>query len=107
MPPKKVSAVAKLQGDLKLLAAFEAAAEWKEQASMERAFRAISWDDPQVKAVLPEYVLASPADRAKVDYAFGALVPRAPQGDDPREAVIHTWIKARLFAYNKVAPFKF
>lgn len=74
---------------------------------------------------MPEYLNATGEDRAKaafksfkslkemkrdaflsqVDYAFNALVPRAPQ--DPRQAAMHTWIKARLFTYNKAFPFKF
>ena len=56
----------------------------------------------------------------QVDYAFNALIPRPPQSTDGRQAgnsdvevagttypagkqaVMHTWIKARLFSYNKV-----
>merc|ERR1711948_225407 len=86
-------------GGHKMLAAFETAADWREQKAMDSAFAAISWEDASVKAALPEYLAASGAERAKVDYAFNAMVPRPPQGIDGRQAVIHTCIKARLFSY--------
>mmetsp|Transcript_90224 Transcript_90224/g.258168 ORF Transcript_90224/g.258168 Transcript_90224/m.258168 type:complete len:112 (-) Transcript_90224:57-392(-) len=100
-------AVAGLVADLKMLAAFETAADWREQKAMEAAFSAISWHDAAVKAALPEYLAASSAERAKVDYAFNAMVPRPPQDIDGRQAVMHTWIKARMFSYNKAFPFQF
>mmetsp|Transcript_52229 Transcript_52229/g.147849 ORF Transcript_52229/g.147849 Transcript_52229/m.147849 type:complete len:96 (-) Transcript_52229:49-336(-) len=90
-----------------MLAAFETAADWREQKAMEAAFSAISWHDAAVKAALPEYLAASSAERAKVDYAFNAMVPRPPQDIDGRQAVMHTWIKARMFSYNKAFPFQF
>ncbi|CAL1145120.1 unnamed protein product [Cladocopium goreaui] len=100
-------AVQNLVADLKMLAAFETAAEWRETKAMDGAFAALSWDDSTVKAAMPEYLNATGEDRAKVDYAFNALVPRQPEDVDPRQAVMHTWIKARLFTYNKAFPFKF
>mmetsp|Transcript_124089 Transcript_124089/g.264576 ORF Transcript_124089/g.264576 Transcript_124089/m.264576 type:complete len:115 (-) Transcript_124089:76-420(-) len=104
---KDPKAVASLVSDLKMLAAFETAAEWRETKAMDSAFSAISWDDASVKAALPEYLAANGTDRAKVDYAFNAMVPRPPESIDARQAVIHTWIKARLFSYNKAFPFSF
>eukprot|EP00933_Yihiella_yeosuensis_P028068 TRINITY_DN21880_c2_g1_i1.p1 TRINITY_DN21880_c2_g1~~TRINITY_DN21880_c2_g1_i1.p1 ORF type:complete len:121 (+),score=44.54 TRINITY_DN21880_c2_g1_i1:68-430(+) len=100
-------AVQSLVSDLKMLAAYETAADWRETKAMDGAFAAISWDDAAVKAALPEYLAATGEDRAKVDYAFNALVPRPPQGIDGKQAVIHTWLKARLFSYNKAFPFQF
>ncbi len=46
-----------------------------------------------MSGALPMYLAASPAERAKVDYAFNAMVPRPPQDIDGRQAVIHTWIR--------------
>eukprot|EP00413_Alexandrium_margalefii_P009079 CAMPEP_0204528112 /NCGR_PEP_ID=MMETSP0661-20131031/9345_1 /ASSEMBLY_ACC=CAM_ASM_000606 /TAXON_ID=109239 /ORGANISM="Alexandrium margalefi, Strain AMGDE01CS-322" /LENGTH=117 /DNA_ID=CAMNT_0051534069 /DNA_START=129 /DNA_END=482 /DNA_ORIENTATION=- len=100
-------AVESLVSDLKMLAAYETAADWREQRAMDGAFAAVSWDDAHVKAALPEYVASSGADRAKVDYAFNALVPRPPADIDGKQAAMHTWIKARLFSYNKAFPFQF
>ena len=99
-------AVEGLVSDLKMLAAYETAADWRESKAMESAFSSISWNDPMVKAALPEYLSASGPDRAKVDYAFNAMVPRPPQDIDGRQAAIHTWVKARMFAYNKAFPFQ-
>eukprot|EP00930_Biecheleria_cincta_P035572 TRINITY_DN24460_c0_g1_i1.p2 TRINITY_DN24460_c0_g1~~TRINITY_DN24460_c0_g1_i1.p2 ORF type:complete len:113 (+),score=32.93 TRINITY_DN24460_c0_g1_i1:113-451(+) len=100
-------AVQSLVADLKMLAAYETAADWREQKAADAAFSALSWDDASVKAALPEYLSASGAERSKVDYAFNALCPRPPQDIDGRQAVMHTWIKARLFSYNKAFPFQF
>ncbi|CAE8612267.1 unnamed protein product [Polarella glacialis] len=100
-------AVQRLVADLKMLAAYETAADWRETNAKEAAFASISWDDSAVKAALPEYLAATGEDRAKVDYAFNALVPRPPQGIDGQQAVMHTWLKARLFSYNKAFPFQF
>merc|ERR1712066_927579 len=101
------NAVQSLVSDLKMLAAYETAADWREQKAMDSAFSAISWDDPLVKASLPEYLASTGAERAKVDYAFNAMVPRPAEDIDGRQAIIHTWIKARLFSYNKAFPFQF
>eukprot|EP00931_Biecheleriopsis_adriatica_P042844 TRINITY_DN2444_c0_g1_i1.p1 TRINITY_DN2444_c0_g1~~TRINITY_DN2444_c0_g1_i1.p1 ORF type:complete len:111 (+),score=30.94 TRINITY_DN2444_c0_g1_i1:72-404(+) len=100
-------AVQNLVADLKMLAAYETAADWRETKAMDGAFAAISWDDAAVKAALPEYLASTGTDRSKVDYAFNALVPRPPQDIDGRQAVMHTWLKARLFSYNKAFPFQF
>eukprot|EP00929_Paragymnodinium_shiwhaense_P071392 TRINITY_DN3629_c0_g3_i1.p2 TRINITY_DN3629_c0_g3~~TRINITY_DN3629_c0_g3_i1.p2 ORF type:complete len:110 (+),score=29.19 TRINITY_DN3629_c0_g3_i1:75-404(+) len=103
MAPK---AVESLIGDLKMLAAYETAADWRENKAADAAFNALSWDDEAVKAALPEYLASTGADRAKVDYAFNALVPRPPQSIDGKQAMMHTWLKARLFSYNKAFPFQ-
>ena len=100
-------AVQSLVSDLKMLAAYETASNWKEQRAMDAAFSAVSWDDFSVKTALPEYVASSAADRAKVDYAFNAMVRRPAEDANGKQAAIHTWIKARLFAYNKAFPFDF
>merc|ERR1712100_493471 len=96
-----------LIGDMKMLAAYETAADWRESKAMDAAFIAFSWDDACVKAALPEYLAATGDDRAKVDYAFNAMVPRPPENIDGKQAMMHTWMKARLFAYNKAFPFEF
>merc|ERR1712217_563639 len=100
-------AVESLVSDLKMLAAYETAADWRENKAMDAAFGAISWDDALVKTALPEYLTSSGEDRAKVDYAFNAMVPRPPEAIDGKQAAMHTWIKARLFSYNKALPFQF
>eukprot|EP00929_Paragymnodinium_shiwhaense_P071390 TRINITY_DN3629_c0_g2_i1.p2 TRINITY_DN3629_c0_g2~~TRINITY_DN3629_c0_g2_i1.p2 ORF type:complete len:112 (+),score=39.34 TRINITY_DN3629_c0_g2_i1:68-403(+) len=99
-------AVQRLVGDLKMLAAYETAADWREAKAADAAFNALSWDDEAVKTALPEYLASTGADRAKVDYAFNALVPRPPQSIDGKQAMMHTWLKARLFSYNKAFPFQ-
>mmetsp|Transcript_55326 Transcript_55326/g.154097 ORF Transcript_55326/g.154097 Transcript_55326/m.154097 type:complete len:112 (+) Transcript_55326:83-418(+) len=99
-------AVQGLIADLKMLAAYETAADWREQKAMDGAFGAMSWDDACVRAALPEYLAATGPERTKVDYAFNALVPRPPQGIDGKQAMMHTWLKARLFSYNKAFPFQ-
>eukprot|EP00401_Gymnodinium_catenatum_P013498 CAMPEP_0117485872 /NCGR_PEP_ID=MMETSP0784-20121206/15186_1 /TAXON_ID=39447 /ORGANISM="" /LENGTH=111 /DNA_ID=CAMNT_0005280467 /DNA_START=77 /DNA_END=412 /DNA_ORIENTATION=- len=99
-------AVQRLVADLKMLAAYETAADWRETKAMESSFNAMSWDDPLVKAALPEYLGATGPERMKVDYAFNALVPRPPQNIDGKQAMMHTWLKARLFSYNKAFPFQ-
>mmetsp|Transcript_16040 Transcript_16040/g.23899 ORF Transcript_16040/g.23899 Transcript_16040/m.23899 type:complete len:118 (-) Transcript_16040:88-441(-) len=100
-------AVQSLVSDLKMLAAYETAADWRETRAMDSAFSALSWDDAAVKAALPEYMGSSGSERAKVDYAFNALVPRPPADIDGKQAAMHAWIKARLFTYNKAFPFQF
>ncbi|CAK0888292.1 unnamed protein product [Prorocentrum cordatum] len=100
-------AVQSLISDLKMLAAYETAADWREPKAMESAFQAVSWDDAAVAKAVPDYLASTGAERAKVDYAFNALVPRPPQDIDGKQAAIHTWLKARLFTYNKAFPFQF
>eukprot|EP00927_Polykrikos_kofoidii_P051798 TRINITY_DN4558_c0_g2_i1.p1 TRINITY_DN4558_c0_g2~~TRINITY_DN4558_c0_g2_i1.p1 ORF type:complete len:129 (+),score=25.62 TRINITY_DN4558_c0_g2_i1:56-388(+) len=100
-------AVQSLLGDLKMLSAYETAADWREAKAMDAAFNAMSWDDSAVKTALPEYLASTGAERAKVDYAFNAMVPRPPQSIDGKQAMMHTWLKARLFSYNKSFPFQF
>ncbi|CAE6946427.1 unnamed protein product [Symbiodinium natans] len=107
MTGQEPKAVQSLISDLKMMAAYETAADWRETKAMDGAFAAMSWDDATVKAALPEYLKSSGEERAKVDYAFNALIPRPPQSTDGRQAVMHTWIKARLFSYNKAFPFTF
>ena len=46
----------------------------------------MSWDDGAVKDALPEYLAATGADRATVDSAFNAMVPRPPQDIDGKQA---------------------
>jgi len=60
-----------------------------------------------VTNILRKYLEATGPDRTKVDYAFNALCPRPAQDIDGRQAIMHTWIKARLFSYNKAFPFQF
>ncbi|CAE7509409.1 AIR9 [Symbiodinium microadriaticum] len=107
MTGQEPKAVQQLVSDLKMMAAYDAAADWGEAKAMDGAYAAMSWDDAAVKAALPEYLKSSGEERAKVDYAFGALILRPPQTSDVRQAAMQTWIKARLFTYNKVLPFDF
>jgi len=74
---------------------------------MDSAFNAISWDDPVVQAALPKYLEATGSDKAKVDYAFNALVPKPAADIDGRQAMMQTWLKARLFSTNQAFPFQF
>eukprot|EP00439_Symbiodinium_sp_Y106_P079981 s561_g18.t1 len=107
MTGQEPKAVQQLVSDLKMMAAYDAAADWGEAKAMDGAYAAMSWDDAAVKAALPEYLKSSGEERAKVDYAFSALILRPPQTTDVRQAAMQTWIKARLFTYNKVLPFDF
>merc|ERR1712060_405167 len=100
-------AVESLVSDLKMLAAYETAADWRESKAMDGAFSALSWDDAAVKAALPEYLASTGETCAKVDYAFNAMVPRPPEAIDGKQAAMHTWTKARLFSYNRAFPFQF
>mmetsp|Transcript_74311 Transcript_74311/g.135803 ORF Transcript_74311/g.135803 Transcript_74311/m.135803 type:complete len:102 (-) Transcript_74311:68-373(-) len=99
-------AVEGLISDMKMIVAYETAAEWREPKAMDSAFNAISWDDAGVQAALPEYLASTGADRAKVDAAFNAMVPRPAEQYDSKQAMMHTWLKARLFTYNKAFPFE-
>lgn len=99
-------AVERLVSDMKMIVAYETAADWREQKAMDSAFNAVSWDDQCVKTALPEYLGSSGPDRAKVDRAFHAMMPKPAESTDPQQAMMHTWIKARLFSYNKASPFE-
>jgi len=92
---------------LKMMVAYEAAADWKEEKAMHRAFNAFSWDDPHVLNTLPEYLEARPSETSRVDYAFNALRPRPFDPKDPKQVMMATWLKARLFYYDSVQPFNF
>jgi len=91
---------------MKMIVAYETAADWREPKAMDSAFNALSWDDQCVKAALPEYLASSGTDRAKVDTAFNAMIPKPAEAIDPKQAMMHTWMKARLFSYNKSFPFQ-
>lgn len=95
-----------LLSDLKMIAAFESAAQWDEPKLMDKAFNAVSWEDPFVATALPKYLAASGANRSRVDYAFNALIPRPPDARDGKQAMMHTWLKARLFAIDSQFPFQ-
>eukprot|EP00403_Amphidinium_massartii_P011152 CAMPEP_0178422406 /NCGR_PEP_ID=MMETSP0689_2-20121128/27158_1 /TAXON_ID=160604 /ORGANISM="Amphidinium massartii, Strain CS-259" /LENGTH=116 /DNA_ID=CAMNT_0020043971 /DNA_START=77 /DNA_END=427 /DNA_ORIENTATION=- len=100
-------AVESLISDLKMIAAYETAADWREPKAMDAAFASMTWEDAKVKAALPEYLASTGTDRSKVDYAFNALMPRPPADIDGRQSMMHMWLKARLFTYNKAYPFQF
>merc|ERR1711957_620082 len=100
-------AVESLVSDMKMIVAYETAADWREPKAMDAAFNAISWDDAKVQSSLPAYLAASGPERQKVDYAFNAMIPRPPADIDGKQAMMHTWLKARLFSYNKQFPFEF
>jgi len=99
-------AVERLVSDMKMIAAYETAADWREQKAMDSAFNALSWDDQCVKEALPEYLASSGAERIKVDSAFNQMMPKPAESIDPKQAMMHTWFKARLFSYNKAFPFE-
>merc|ERR1740124_38710 len=106
--PKALKAESIAFGSLmKMVVAYETAADWREPKAMDAAFNAISWDDPKVQSALPDYLACSGAERQKVDYAFNAMIPRLPADIDGKQAMMHTWLKARLFSYNKQFPFEF
>merc|ERR1712113_384548 len=94
-------AVESLVSDMKMIVAYETAADWREPKAMDSAFNAVSWDDRCVKEALPEYLASGGAERSKVDQAFNAMMPKPAESIDPKQAMMHTWLKARLFAYNK------
>ena len=50
---------------IRMLSAYETAADWSETKAMDGAFAALSWDDSAVKAAMPEYLNATGEDRAK------------------------------------------
>merc|ERR1719215_997096 len=95
MAQQAPKAVEGLVSDLKMLAAFETAADWREPGAMDKAFKAFSWDDSAVQAALPEYLASTGAARARVDYAFNAMVPRPAEHTDAKQAMMHTWLKAQ------------
>ncbi|CAD7949079.1 unnamed protein product [Amoebophrya sp. A25] len=102
-------AVGGLLSDLKMLSAFESAAGWDEPKLMDKAFSSVSWEDPMVATALPRYryLASSGATRSRVDYAFNALIPRPADPKDAKQAMMHTWLKARLFAIDTQQPFDF
>ena len=61
----------------------------------------------QSKSICPRYLASSGATRSRVDYAFNALVPKPPKATEGKQAMIHTWLKARLFAIDSQQPFEF
>ncbi|KAF8823132.1 hypothetical protein IE077_004467 [Cardiosporidium cionae] len=93
--------------DMKVLTAYKAAADWQEDAVMERAFNNFSWSDPDVLSSLPEYLNAPAETKKRIDYAFNALFPTPSDPCDTKVTLISTWIKARLFSYDKNFPFEF
>eukprot|EP00747_Dinoflagellata_sp_TGD_P164064 gnl/TRDRNA2_/TRDRNA2_183495_c0_seq1.p2 gnl/TRDRNA2_/TRDRNA2_183495_c0~~gnl/TRDRNA2_/TRDRNA2_183495_c0_seq1.p2 ORF type:complete len:110 (+),score=34.75 gnl/TRDRNA2_/TRDRNA2_183495_c0_seq1:79-408(+) len=107
MAPQDPKAVQQLVSDLKMVVAYETAAEWRETKAMESAFNAFSWEDPAVKAALPKYLESSGEERAKVDAAFAAMLPQGSKTIDPKQEQMQTWLKARLFTYNSAFPFQF
>eukprot|EP00746_Dinoflagellata_sp_MGD_P164369 gnl/MRDRNA2_/MRDRNA2_92960_c0_seq1.p1 gnl/MRDRNA2_/MRDRNA2_92960_c0~~gnl/MRDRNA2_/MRDRNA2_92960_c0_seq1.p1 ORF type:complete len:124 (-),score=23.53 gnl/MRDRNA2_/MRDRNA2_92960_c0_seq1:69-440(-) len=100
-------AVSSLVSDMKMVVAYETAADWQEPKAMQNAFEGVSWEDPSVAAAMPRYLSATGADRAKVDYAFNAMIPRPADPKDVKQTMMHTWLKARLFSYNALYPFDF
>ena len=101
------NAVQSLVSDMKMIVAYETAADWREAGAMDAAFNALSWDDAAVQSALPEYLASSGEERAKVDHAFNGMISRPAADIDGKQAMMHTWMKARLFSYNKAFPFQF
>ena len=66
-----------LISDLKMLNAYDTAAEWQEPKAMGLAFNAMSWEDGSVATALPQYMQSAGPARARVDYAFNAMVQQA------------------------------
>eukprot|EP01067_Filipodium_phascolosomae_P008207 Filipodium_phascolosomae@DN6918_c0_g1_i1.p1 len=122
------NAVARLLADLKMLVAYESAADWDEGEAMQRAFEAFSWDDTNVQRALTKYVnitttndngmnhSSSGADinnssseimaRSRVEYAYNALCPRPIDPRDPNRLMMGMWLKARLYYYDSQYPFQ-
>eukprot|EP00397_Hematodinium_sp_SG-2012_P061214 GEMP01080732.1.p1 GENE.GEMP01080732.1~~GEMP01080732.1.p1 ORF type:complete len:135 (+),score=27.49 GEMP01080732.1:38-406(+) len=101
------AAVESLLSDLKMLSAYETAANWMEPKAMDKAFNAFTWGDDKIASALPRYLSASPAEKARVDYAFNALVPRPADPKDSKQTMMHSWLKSRLFSYDQAFPFDF
>lgn len=52
-------AVERLMSDMKLLTAYECAADWQEGEELpKKIFNSFSWDDPKVLSALPKYLFA-------------------------------------------------
>eukprot|EP01068_Selenidium_serpulae_P018507 Selendium_serpulae@DN6462_c0_g2_i3.p1 len=105
--PDKPFAVQRLVSDLKMLAAYENAAEWQEQGVMTESFNAFSWDDSNVLKALPQYLKSSGEQRHRVDMAFNALQPRPVDATDPKQSMMELWLKARLHSYDSQSQFNF
>ena len=106
-PKASTDAVGGLLSDLKMITAYQSAAQWDEPKLMEKAFNSLSWEDPAVASALPKYMMASAPERQRVDYAFNALIPKPPCNQDPKQAMMNTWLKARLFSVDSKVPFDF
>ncbi|CEL98677.1 unnamed protein product [Vitrella brassicaformis CCMP3155] len=104
---QKPAAVERLISDLKMIVAYETAADWQEEQAMKMAFNAFSWDDVNVVKALPEYLKSTGSQRARVDYAFNVLMPRPAHTTDVKQSMMALWLKARLFSYDKHFPFQF
>uniref|UniRef100_A0A0G4IB67 ATPTG10-like domain-containing protein n=1 Tax=Chromera velia CCMP2878 TaxID=1169474 RepID=A0A0G4IB67_9ALVE len=104
---QRPAAVERLVGDLKMMCAYYSAAEWQEEATMHKAFNALSWDDSAVQKALPGYLASSGTQRARVDYAYNVLCPKPVNEKDPKQTMMHMWLKARLFSYDQQFPFEF
>lgn len=101
------AAVERLMGDMKMIAAYEAASDWQEDAAMKKAFSSLSWDDPHVLKGLAGYLQSSGQERARVDYAYNALFPRPVDTRDAKQAMMSLWLKSRLFYCDQRFPFQF
>ncbi|PFH37065.1 hypothetical protein BESB_035230 [Besnoitia besnoiti] len=97
--------VDRLLGDLKLFAAYDAAAGWQEPKAMESAFQSLSWDDAEVLKALPQYLNCRGEQKRRVDFAYAALCPRPVDEKDPKQTLMSLWMKARLFSYDQKHPF--
>ena len=104
-PPPQ--AVASLMSDLKMMCAYETACDWMEPAAADAAFNKISWHDHRVAASVAKYYSAPAEQKARVDYAFNTLCPKPADKKDVRQAMMHTWLKARLLSYDALHPFQF
>eukprot|EP00920_Eleutheroschizon_duboscqi_P041475 GHVT01099642.1.p1 GENE.GHVT01099642.1~~GHVT01099642.1.p1 ORF type:complete len:175 (+),score=34.39 GHVT01099642.1:458-982(+) len=100
-------AVGRLLSDMKMLKAYEAAADWHEPKAAEVAFDNFSWDDPHVLSSLPRYLSSRGEQRNRVDYAFNVIHPQPVDPKDVKKGVMTLWLKARLFFYDQQHPFKF
>jgi hypothetical protein len=50
---------------------------------------------------------AGGAVRARVNYAFNVICPRPADPSDARQAMMHSWLKARLYSIDCQVPFNF
>merc|ERR1711964_213113 len=104
-PPPQ--AVASLVSDLKMLSAYETACDWQEPGAADKAFNRFSWHDHYVAEGVQNFHSATGEQKARVDYAFNCLVPKPAEKTDVRQAMMHQWLKARLFSYDDKYPFNF